>query len=128
MEAARPFATVAPLSRAEFDALMAAAPGHLHSGALLLSVSLGVEGGPTELLALTWADVDLERGVIRVWGANKNPNRPFRDIPIRADVLRPLKIWKEEDHKLQPETIVHFKGNPVKSIKTSWDTLMPQWC
>jgi integrase len=112
---------IAPPSRAEFDALMAAAPDHLQR-ALLLSVSLGVRVGPTELLALTWADTDLERGVIRVWSANKNPNRPFRDIPIRADILRSLKIWKEEDHKLQPETIVHFKGNPVKSIKTAWAT------
>jgi integrase len=112
---------IAPPSRAEFDALMAAAPNHLQR-ALLLSVSLGVRVGPTELLALKWADVDLDRGIVRVWSANKNPNRPFRDIPIRADILHALKIWKEEDKRLQPETIVHYKDNPIQSLKRAWAT------
>jgi len=89
---------------------------------LLLSVSLGVRVGPTELLALKWADADLERGIVRVWSANKNPKRPFRDIPIRADILHALKIWKEEDKRLQPETIVHYKGNPIQSLKRAWAT------
>jgi integrase len=112
---------IAPPSIAEFYALMAAAPNHLQR-ALLLAVSLGVRVGPSELLSLQWRDVDIERGMIRVWSADKNPNRPFRDVPVRGDVLESIKVWKHEDRFLQPETIVHYRGQPINSLKRSWKT------
>jgi integrase len=112
---------IAPPSIAEFYALMAAAPNHLQR-ALLLSVSLGVRIGPCELLSLKWRDVDIERGMIRVWSADKNPNRPFRDVPIREDVLESVKAWAKEDRFLQPESIVHYKGKQINSLKRAWKT------
>lgn len=112
---------IAPPSVAEFRALMSAAPEHLQR-ALLLSVALGVRVGPSELLVIKWQDVDMDRGIIRVWSADKNPNKPFRDVPIRGDLLAALKVWADEDSALQPKNIVHYKGKPIKSIKTAWKT------
>ncbi len=111
----------APPSLAEFDSLMAAAPNHLQR-VLLLSVSLGVRVGESELLTMRWADVDKKRGLIRVWSADKNPNKHYRDVPIRADLLDAIKQWEVEDAGLNPDVLVHYKGRPVKSIKTAWKT------
>ncbi len=112
---------IAPPSQAEFAALMAAAPNHLQR-AILLSVSLGVRVGPVELLAIKWRDVDLARGMIRVWSAAKNPARPYRDVPMRADLAQAVKAWRKEDAEMLPETVVHLKGKPIRSIKTAWKT------
>lgn len=100
---------------------MAAASNHLQR-ALLLSVSLGVRVGESELLSMRWEDVDLKRGVVRVWSADKNPNKPYCDVPIRTDLMFAIEQWKIEDAGLSPETIVHYKGSPVKSIRTTWKT------
>lgn len=112
-----------PPSYNEFAAILAVAPPHMRR-ALLLSVSLGVRVGETELLSLRWADTDLARGIIRVWSSAKNPNRPYRDVPIRVDLLEEMQKWEKEDlvkySKTLPETIVHYKGKKVKAIKTSW--------
>lgn len=112
----------APPTLAEFEALMSVAPNHTQR-ALLLSVSLGVRVGESELLTLKWQDVDLERKVIRVWSAKKNLSRPYRDIPIREDLLKSFEAWKKEDLGLTPfpETIVHYRGKAVGSIKTTWN-------
>lgn len=112
---------IAPPTQQELSAMMAAAPNHMQR-AILLAVSLGVRVGPTELLSLKWNDVDIERGVIRVWSAKKNLNRPYRDVPIRSDILSAMKIWRAEDTLLRPETIIHFRGKPVKSLRSAWRT------
>lgn len=112
---------IAPPSLAEFESLMAAAPNHLQR-VLLLSVCLGVRVGESELLSMRWEDVDTKRGLIRVWSADKNPNKPYRDVPIRADLLDAIEQWEKEDAGLNPEVIIHYKGRPVKSIKTAWKT------
>ena len=112
---------IAPPSLAEFSSLMAVAPNHLQR-VLLLSVSLGVRVGESELLSMKWQDFDIERGIVRVWSADKNPNKPYRDVPIRADLMEDIKQWQIEDAALLPATIVHYKGNAVGSIKTAWNT------
>lgn len=110
---------IAPPTISEFYALMSVAPNHLQR-AILLAISLGVRVGPSELLSLQWKDVDIERATIRVWSAHKNPNRPYRDIPLREDLIETFKQWMKEDAKVLPVTIIHFRGKSVKSIKTAW--------
>ena len=112
---------IAPPSLAELDSLMAAAPNHLQR-VLLLSVSLGVRVGESELLSMMWEDVDLKRGLVRVWSADKNPSRPYRDIPLRTDLAAALEVWAQEDAATGAKTLINFKGKPVKSIKTAWKT------
>lgn len=110
---------IAPPTVSEFYALLSAAPGHLQR-AILLGISLGVRAGPSELFSLQWKDVDIARKIIRVWSANKNPNRPYRDIPLRNDLVDSLKAWMLEDGTLLPKTIVHYRGKQINSIKTAW--------
>ena len=43
-------------------------------------------------------------------------------MPIRTDLMFALEQWKIEDTGLRPEAIVHYKGSPVRSIKTTWKT------
>lgn len=112
-------AKIPPPTPVEFEKLMQAAPNHLQR-ALLLAISLGVRVGPTELLSLKWRDVDFARQSIRVWSAKKNRDIPYRDIPIRPDVLESLKAWRAEDEDSGIETIVHFRGEAIQSIKTAW--------
>lgn len=85
-----------------------------------LATMLGVRVGPTELFRLRWADVDFGRSIIRVWSAAKNPEKPYRDIPIRANLLTDMKIWAAEDAQGNHEFIIHYDGKPVQKIKTAW--------
>ena len=76
--------------------------------------------GPTELFRLKWQDLDFERRTIREWSAAKNKNMPFRDVPIRENLLEEMKVWVRSDVETGHEFIVHFKGKPIASIKSAW--------
>lgn len=81
---------IAPPSPAETTAILSVAPPHLYR-AIMLGVSFGMRIGPTELFLLRWEDVDLERGMLRVWSADKNPDKPSRDVPVKAPLLSEMK-------------------------------------
>jgi integrase len=112
---------IAPPSLAEAESLMAVAPNHLRR-AILLSVYLGVRVGESKLLSMRWKDFDIKRGIVRVWSADKNPDKPYRDVPMREDLLAAVKQWQQEDEALNPEMVVHFRGRAIGSIKTAWKT------
>lgn len=55
-----------------------------------------------------------ERRTIREWSAVKNKNMPFRDVPIRKDLLEEMKVWVRSD--VRGRTQFHCplqKGKPI---------------
>ena len=87
---------------------------------IVLGAQCGVRVGPCELLQLTWDDVDLERGVLRVHGAKKNPDAPWREVPIRRSLLPVFRQWQAEDAAQGNGYLVHYKGGPIRRIWRAW--------
>lgn len=108
-----------PPSQEEVAAIMAAAQDHIVR-AVVLGAQLGVRVGPCELLRLTWDDVDMESRVLRVHGAKKNLNAPWREVPIRTSLVPVFTQWRDEDLRAGISYIIHYKGRPIQSIKTAW--------
>ena len=107
----------------ELRALIANAAPHVVR-VIVLGAQMGVRVGPSELFRLTWQDVDLAQAVIRVNGAKKNPNAPWREIPIRESLLPLFAAWAKEDAAKGILWLVHHKGEPVASIKTAWEAAL----
>lgn len=87
---------------------------------IIIGSQLGVRVGASELLRLTWSDVDLERGVLRVHGAKKNPNAPWREVPIRRSLLPIFRQWQAEDAAQHIAYLVHYKNGPIHKIWRAW--------
>lgn len=87
---------------------------------VILGAQCGVRVGPSELLRLTWDDVDLLQRVLRVHGAKKNPAAPWREVPIRTGLMPLFESWQAEDKRLGVQYLVHYNGRKVASIKTAW--------
>jgi integrase len=119
---------IQPPTHSEISALMAAAPPWLVR-ALCLSYYTGVRPGRAELLRRKWADVDWTAKTIWVESAKKGGLKT-RQISLHPDLHRLLKAWLKEDESLKkeknlpalPETIIHYKGKPVGTLKRSWAT------
>lgn len=108
-----------PPTPAELEAIMAVAAPHIVR-TVVLGAQCGVRVGPSELFTLTWDDVDLVRGVLRVHGAKKNPNAPWREVPIRESLLPLFQQWHEEDAKAGVPYLINHNGRQVSKIKTAW--------
>ncbi len=90
--------------------------------ALVISFYTGLRPGLSELLRLTWPDVDQGAGVIRITSARKG-GASSRPVPLHADFARLLKEWKAEDdlEKKKAPEIITWRGKPIKRIKTAWN-------
>jgi len=109
-------AIILPPSTAEVSAILAQAAEHLRR-AIILSYYLGLRPGAVELLGLRWSAVSWESETIMVTSAHKGgPER--RAVPIHGDLLPVLRSWKDQDQ--DGPYMVHYRGKPVESIKTSW--------
>lgn len=108
-----------PPSQEELAAIMAVAQDHI-ARVIILGAQLGVRVGPCELLRLTWDDVDMESRVLRVHGAKKNLNAPWREVPIRNSLVPVFAEWRKRDLRAGISHLVHYKGRPIQSIKTAW--------
>ncbi len=112
-----------PPTPEELAYLCAIAPHHILR-VILLGAQLGVRVGPSELLKMTWNDIDLVRGIARVRAAKKRPDQPWREVPIRDSLLTMMRDWHRNDMSLGVEHLVHFRGKPVASIKKAWTTAL----
>ena len=110
---------IAPPTLAEASAILSAAKGHLYR-AIMLGIFLGVRIGPTELFSLKWQDVDFSRKTIRVWSAAKNHSRPYRDVPLRGNLLSEMKEWAKKDNDKGLDYIITYKQKPIDSMKSAW--------
>lgn len=108
-----------PPTTGELEALLSVAAPHIVR-VIVLGAQCGLRVGPCELFGLTWTDVDLVRGVVRVHGSKKNPNAPWREVPIRESLLPVFTAWRRDDQAEGVEYLIHHKGQPVKSIQTAW--------
>lgn len=108
-----------PPTPEEIEAIISNASPHI-ARVVILGSQLGVRVGESELLKLTWADVDLERGIVRVRAAKKNPNAPWREVPVRKSLLPVFRKWQEEDATQNMDFVVHFRGKPIRRIFRAW--------
>lgn len=108
-----------PPTPEEVESIFAVAPPHIRR-VIILGAHLGVRVGQCELFGLEWSDVDLTRCMLRVSGAKKNPNAPWREVPIREGLLSMFEVWRREDAESGCSRLIQIKGKPVKSIKTAW--------
>ena len=112
-------ARLVPPTPEEIAMLFAAAPDHLRR-VIILGYYVGMRVGECELLRLKWADVDFSAQVIRVPNADKGSLDLWREVPINAEITALLKQWYAADIGLNVTTVVHYRGQPIRSIKTSW--------
>lgn len=106
---------IVPPTEDELAAMLAVAPPHIRR-VIILGSKTGVRIGNSELFRLTWADVDYPAQLLRVHGARKNLAAPWREVPLRDDLLPLLHRWQADG----VQWLVHYKGAPVKSIKRAW--------
>ena len=115
-------AVIIPPNEKEIKAIIKHSADHLIR-ALLISYFTGLRPGATELLQLTWTDIDLSKGseTVHVISAKKG-GIPERFIPAHPELVKHLKQWKKEDkQKGEAEgPIIKWKGKPVKAIKKSY--------
>ncbi|MGE4339847.1 MAG: tyrosine-type recombinase/integrase [Pigmentiphaga sp.] len=100
----------------DVKAILAQAPPHVVK-AIKLIVNTGCRTGESELLKLTYDDVDFERKRIRIRGTKTE--RSERWVPLRDEFLEEIRRWRataECDH------LVEYKGRPVKGYKHAFNT------
>ncbi len=117
-------AIVFPPTRAEVQAILAAASEHIKR-AIFLSYYTGLRPGAVELLSLVWENINWESESLQVLSAHKGgPIR--RVVDLHADFF-PLLIqwhkkdkllWKKKDISDRP--IIHYHKKPIKKIQTAW--------
>lgn len=108
-----------PPSPEEISNILAAAAPHIQR-VIIIGSQCGVRIGKSELFQLTWSDVDLEQKILRVHGAKKNLDAPWREVPIRTNLVSIFDTWRKEDMDKGIKYLIHHEGKPVQSIKTAW--------
>ena len=108
-----------PPTSEELASIMSVAAPHIVR-VIILGSQCGVRVGPSEMLRLTWEDVDLSQRVLRVHGAKKNHAAPWREVPIRESLVPVFEAWRGEDEKAGALHLISYNGKPLSSIKTAW--------
>jgi integrase len=109
-----------PPTRQEIQRILAVAPEHLFRG-LVIGWYLGTRPGG-EVSRIRWDDVDFDRWEVRVIGSRKGA-RSTREAPIKEGTFRAMMTsWHEQDLETGAQWVVHYRGNPVLSLKRSWTT------
>ena len=105
----------------EEDRLLAAAPSHLYR---LIVAALETACRQGELLALTWADVDLDGRRLRI-RAETAKDAEERVLPISERLAAVLEMARTDPAgERYPGTAFVFRrvGQPVGSIKKTWES------
>lgn len=105
-------AIISPPTQQETERILAVAPSHI-ARALALSYFTGIRPGHSELLGLTWNDIDWELRIILVRSARKGGPRA-RMVPIHRDFFDVLGAWHRADG--HNGYIIQWQGKPVKRI------------
>lgn len=123
-------AIIAPPTREEAESIYREASPHLRR-AFLLAAHLGLRPGAVELLSLKWSAVNLKTGTITITSARKG-GPISRHVPIHAKLHDLMKQWADEDsvdpagkeHEISGIPIVHYYGQPIKSLKKTWQNTL----
>ncbi|HUT53125.1 MAG TPA: site-specific integrase [bacterium] len=97
------------LSPAEYDAYMKAAPDWFAALAVL-TCNTGARKG--ELLTLTWADVDLFGGVIKILGGHAK-NKETRRVPLNQDAKKALLFFQRGASAAIGPVFIRPDGKPI---------------
>lgn len=108
-----------PPTPEEVAALFHAAPPHLQR-VIILGYYAGLRVGPSEMFRLSWNDIDLDAGCIRIPNADKGAREPWREVPILPQIDPLLHQWRADDAHAGNRLVVHYRGSPVRGIKTAW--------
>ena len=108
-----------PPTAREARLLYAAAAPHVRR-VIALGMATGARIGPSELFRLRWTDVDLKGAVLRMPNASKGAALEAREVPLRPDILTLLRRWAAEDAAQGYTLVIHYKGQPVRSISRGW--------
>lgn len=108
-----------PPTAAEGRKMMEVAAPHIRR-IIAIGMYCGPRIGPSELFRLTWGDVELEAGYMRMPNAAKGAKDDSRIVPIRDDILPLLREWREEDEKRACPWVIHWRGRPVRCIGHAW--------
>ncbi len=129
------------LSKEEFERALAAAyaAGNDHLARfLLIGIYTGSRRGA--ILGLQWFPnttsgyVDLEQGVMYRSGIDEKVADNKRRPPVRLNpkLLEHMKQWRDADmpvrtmsepHPNHVRNVIHYKGRPVKDLRTSWERM-----
>ena len=112
-----------PPSQDELVRILEAAPPHIQR-VVIIGAKLGLRVGPSELFKLRWQDVDLDRALVHVHAARKNPNEPLREVPIMRSLLPVFRAWHDADARNGEEYVIHYGHKPVTSIIMSWQSTL----
>ncbi len=103
------------LTADEYGKLLLAAAPHLKK---ILIVAVNTGGRRSELLSLTWGDVDLERGIL-YFRSDATKNGKERQVPISdelAETLRSLRPGRPH------ELVFEYAGRPLKDVRSSFES------
>jgi integrase len=95
--------------------ILANSAPHLH-WAIEVAYNLGVRTGESELLALTWANVDWENSLVQVYATK---TKTWRDVHIPQTFLERLREMKAQ---AQTEYIIEYKGKSMSKFRRSFKT------
>lgn len=107
---------ILPPTREETRKILKHASPHL-TRAILLSYYIGLRPGAVELFSLTWDNFAGHTNTLLVCSADKGGPKK-RMVPIHPEFLPTLLKWRREDKLKGP--LIHYRGKPIKSIKTAW--------
>jgi integrase len=117
---------IRPPSATEIKKLIENASSDL-TRTICLSHYTGIRPGQRELFSRKWNDVDFDEMTIFVVSARKGGKIKYRNIPLHPDLYSLIVTWYKEDEtwakkkkRKFPEYIIHYRGKPIKSIKTAW--------
>ena len=111
---------------AEEAALLAAAPTVYLRALIIAALDTGMRQG--EMLALRFADVDLERGLLTLRGETTK-SRKTRVVPISTARLRAVLAWLRLDADGEPKAdaalvFSNEVGQPLRVFHRQWQTLV----
>ncbi len=107
----------------EILSMLRVAPEHI-ARVIIIGSQCGLRVGPCEMFQLKWQDIDLNNNILVVHGAKKNLKSLWREIPIRQELAAILRKWHQADMKLSIEHVIHYRCNPVQSIKKAWRNML----
>ncbi|KYG77231.1 MULTISPECIES: tyrosine-type recombinase/integrase [Roseivirga] len=81
---------------------------------ILLALYTGARSGA--ILDLKWTQVDLKNGIIDFRPSQKSQTKGYSIVPIPPK----LKFFLERSNR-QSEYVIHIHGQPIKSVKTSFE-------
>ena len=128
---------IPPPSIEEANRIMAVATEHVRR-VVVLGMATGARVGPSELFKMKWEDLTIDPhrhekdkgkdkkndSILRIWSANKNLEIPYRDMSIKPLIADVLELWRHDDAENGIMHIIHWKGEPINTIKTTWKTTL----